>query len=183
MPHPPRDDPQRDLYRAADETRSLGLCMIGLGVLSGTCLLTDVMMTMVPLGPRRGGGVYVLSFILSCGGFGVFYAHAATHLRRGKAWAPTAILVVTGAQALWVVGSLGWQFWRDPWGVVLALILPSALWLTALAVVAYYAVRSARAIRLLMLDGPIGFDVHVQVLPVTQPPAAREARDEREPHH
>jgi len=171
MPLPPRDDPHRDLYRSADETKSLGLCMIGLGALSGTCLMTNVMM-MLPRGTARS--VYMFSFILSCGAFGLFYVYAAKHVRRGKAWAPTAILAVTAAQALWVAGSLAWNLIWDPRGVVLALILPSALWLTALGVVAYYAVRSARAIRLLMLDGPSGFDVPVHVLPVTEPPAARE---------
>ncbi len=162
-PLPPRDDPQRDLHRSADETKSLGLCMIGLGALSGTCLMTNVMMLRPP---GAGGGVYLLVFLISCGGFGLFYIYAAQHVRRGKAWAPTAILAVTAAQAMWVFGSLAWAFWRDRQGIVLALFLPSALWLTALGVVAYYAVRSARAIRLLMLDGPSGFEVPVHVLPV-----------------
>jgi len=175
---PPRGDPQRDLHRSADETKSLGLCMIGLGALSGTCLMTNVMM--IPAAAARN--VYLLVFLISCGGFGLFYVYAAKHIRVGKAWAPTAILAVTAAQAMWVVGSLAWAFWRDPRGIALALFLPSALWLTALGVVAYYALRSARAIRLLMLDGPGGFEVPVHVLPVTEtvteaPPAREERRE------
>ncbi len=162
-PLPPRDDPQRDLHRSADETKSLGLCMIGLGALSGTCLMTNVMMLRPP---GAGGGVYLLVFLISCGGFGLFYIYAAQHVRRGKAWAPTAILAVTAAQAMWVIGSLAWNVLRGRAEILLGLGLPSALWLTALCVVAYYAVRSARAIRLLMLDGPSGFDVPVHVLPI-----------------
>jgi hypothetical protein len=104
----------------------------------------------------------------------LFYIYAAKYVRHGKGWAPTAILAVTAAQALWVIGSLAWNLIWDPRGIVLALILPSLLWLTALGVVAYYAVRSARAIRLLSLDGPSGFDVPVHVLPVTEAPAARD---------
>ena len=175
---PPRDDPQRDLHRSADETKSLGLCMIGLGALSGTCLMTNVMMVRAAV----SNGVHLLVFLISCGGFGLFYVYSARHIRAGKAWAPTAILAVTAAQAMWVLGSLTWAFWRDPRGIVLALFLPSALWLTALGVVGYYAIRSARAIRLLMLDGPSGFEVPVHVLPVTESvteaAAAREDRRE-----
>ena len=52
---PPPGDPRRDLLRAAEETRSLGLCMIGLGALMGTCVLGN-------LSPFRAtSGVYLLS--------------------------------------------------------------------------------------------------------------------------
>ena len=140
--------------------------------------MTNVMM--IPAAAARN--VYLLVFLISCGGFGLFYVYAARHIRTGRRWAPTAILAVTAAQATWVLGSLAWAFWLDPRGIVLALILPSALWLTALSVVAYYALRAARAIRLLMLDGPIGFDVPVHVLPVNEPvteaaPARGEKRE------
>ncbi|HEV2292574.1 MAG TPA: hypothetical protein VGR35_01885 [Tepidisphaeraceae bacterium] len=153
----PKGDPQRDLARAADETKSLGLCMIGLGALAGTCFLANVMML--------GGSIYLLSFIVSCGGFGLFYVYAAAHERRGRMWAPTA-LAVTGAQAAWVVGFLAWSAWRGQGRMARALLLPSTIWLTALAVVVFYAIRATRAIRLLMLDGPTGFEVPVSALPV-----------------
>jgi hypothetical protein len=107
--------------------------MIGLGALSGTRLMTNVMLVRAAV----SNGVHLLVFLISCGGFGLFYVYAARHIRAGKAWAPTAILAVTAAQAMWVFGSLAWAFWRDPRGIVLALFLPSALWLTALGVVAY----------------------------------------------
>ena len=153
MLRPRRDNPQRDLELAADETRSLGTCMIGGGVLAGTCLSTSLGL----LGP--GGGVYLLSFVLSCGGFGLFYVYAAKNGRRGKGWAPTAVLAVTGAQAAWLLGFIAYQAWLGRYGVVAGLALASAIWLAALGVVAFHAVRTRRAIRLLMLDEPSGFEV------------------------
>ena len=135
--------------------------MIGIGVLAGTCLSTNLML----LG-GGGGAVYLLSFVLSCGGFGLFYVYAARHARRGKAWAPTAILAVTGAQAAWIGGLLAYQAWLGRYGVVVSMALASAIWLMALAVVAFYAIRTRRAIRLLNLDGASGFEVPMAVLPI-----------------
>jgi hypothetical protein len=158
---PPQVNPQRDLQRAAEETKSLGLCMIGLGVLGGTCLMGNLRLF-------TGGDAYMLSLVISCGAFGIFYVYAARMMRAGRAWAPTAILAVTGAQAMWVVGYLGWNALLGRARVIGTLALPSALWLAALGVVAFYAVRSARAIRLLALDGPRGFEVPQTVVPLEE---------------
>ena len=160
---PPIDDPQRQLSRAADETKSLGLCMIGLGVIAGTCFMGNLMLFV-------GGSVYLASLVLSCGAFGAFYVYAARMMRAGRAWAPTAIQAVTGAQATWVIGYLGYSAWRGRDRIVGALLLPSLLWLSALGVVAYYAVRGARAIRLLGLEEQRGFEVPQSVLPVAPDP-------------
>jgi hypothetical protein len=167
---PPPGDPRRDLHRAAEETRSLGLCMIGLGVIAGTCFMGNLRM-------YTGGGVYLLSLVVSCGTFGIFYVYAARMSRAGRAWAPTAILAVTGAQGAWVLGYLAWNAWRGRGHVVGTLLLPSALWLAALGVVAVYAVRSARAIRLLMLDEPTGFEVRIAPPPPMVLPPRREDGD------
>jgi hypothetical protein len=167
LPPPPIGDPQRELSRAAEETKSLGLCMIGLGVIAGTCFMGNLMML-------AGGGVYLLSLVLSCGAFGVFYVYAARMMRAGRAWAPTAILAVTGAQATWVIGYLGYSAWRGRDRIVGALLLPSLLWLSALGVVAYYAVRGMRAIRLLGLEERRGFEVPQGVLPVAPAPMPQE---------
>ena len=55
---PPIGDPQRQLSRAADETKSLGLCMIGLGVIAGTCFMGNLVLLI-------GGSVYLASLVLS----------------------------------------------------------------------------------------------------------------------
>jgi hypothetical protein len=157
---PPPGDPRRDLLRAAEETRSLGLCMIGFGALMGTCILGN-------LSPFRAtSGVYLLSMIISCGAFGVFYTYAARMMRAARAWAPTATLAVSGAQAMWMIGYLGYNAWRGSIRGMEVLALPSFLWLTALGVVAVYSIRAARAIRLLALDVP---RFEIQVAP---PPAS-----------
>jgi hypothetical protein len=163
---PPRGDPRRDLLRAADETKSLGLCMIGFGALIGTCILGNL----APL--RVTNGVYLLSMIISCGAFGVFYTYAARMMRAGRAWAPTATLAVSAVQAMWMIGYLVYAVWRGSIRMIEAFALPSILWLTALAVVACYSVRASRAIRLLGLDGPRGFEVQQGVIPV-QPTITR----------
>jgi hypothetical protein len=135
--------------------------MIGLGALVGTCILGNLF----PF--RTNSGVYLLSMIVSCGAFGVFYVYAARMMRAGRAWAPTATLAISAAQAMWMIGYLGYSAWRGSFRVIEALALPSILWLAALAVVGVYSVRASRAIRLLGLDGPRGFDVPRAVLPVS----------------
>jgi hypothetical protein len=162
---PPPGDPRRSLIRAADETKSLGLCMIGLGALAGTCFMSNLMM-LTGAGFGRGGGIYLLSLVISCGAFGVFYVFAARMMRAGRAWAPTAVLAVTGAQTAWVIGFLGWNLWIGRKQVVGGILLPSMLWLAALGVVAYYAILAARAIRTLALDGPPGFEISQSVMPI-----------------
>ena len=92
MTLPPRGDPRRDLVRAADEARSLGMLMIGVGVLAGTCFLGNA--TAAPRG-GSASAAQLLGFILFCGASGVFYVHASRDVRRGKGWAPTAILAVS----------------------------------------------------------------------------------------
>jgi hypothetical protein len=135
---PPKGDPRRDLLRAAEETRSLGLCMIGLGALAGTCILGNLF----PF--RTSSGVYLLSMIVSCGAFGIFYVYAARMMRAGRAWAPTATLAISAAQAMWMIGYLGYSAWRGSFRMIEALALPSILWLAALAVVGVYSVRASR---------------------------------------
>src|SRR4051794_26421941 len=120
--------------------------MIGLGALAGTCFMSNLMMLTGMGAPRTGGGIYLLSLVISCGAFGVFYVFAARMMRAGRAWAPTAILAVTAAQAAWVVGFPGWNLWVGRARLVGGIAMPSLLWLAALGVVAYYAVLAARAI-------------------------------------
>jgi len=165
MTLPPRGDPRRDLVRAADEARSLGMLMIGVGVLAGTCFLGNA--TAAPRG-GSASAAQLLGFILFCGASGVFYVHASRDVRRGKGWAPTAILAVVGAQAASVIGFLAWDVLRRSGAAAALLIAPALLWLTAAGIVAFYAVRAARAIRRFSLDGPSGFDVSV-VPPPTSP--------------
>jgi len=174
MTLPPRGDPRRDLVRAADEARSLGMLMIGVGVLAGTCFLGNA--TAAPRG-GSASAAQLLGFILFCGASGVFYVHASRDVRRGKGWAPTAILAVVGAQAASVIGFLAWDVLRRSGAAAALLIAPALLWLTAAGIVAFYAARAARAIRRFSLDGASGFDVSVvapspaspeRPIPVTQ---------------